>query len=201
MTFRSFVPSVLFGFCVAGDQAFAQGCVPSRFASPATGSKGDVYLPSKTWQIGVGYRRIHSTQRVQGRTVMSVLPNGRAPNAVTADLVDVSIAYGVSDRFSLTLNTPMSQGHVSAWFPDNQRHENDASGLGDMTLIGRFWLRDANPMQPGGNLSLGIGVKAPTGQAAAGGSYWKADGTQVPLPVHVSISRSEGRRGREREEI
>src|SRR5436309_66605 len=48
---------------------FAQGCAPSRFASPILGNTGDVYMGHGTWQVGVAYRNFMSNQFIVGHHV------------------------------------------------------------------------------------------------------------------------------------
>jgi hypothetical protein len=100
--------------------------------------------------------------------------------------------YGVSDRLALTLNAPVSRGSLEQTFPDGQRHENRSAGLGELSLSASYWLRDAKPLQPGGNVAIGLGVKAPTGRNDVMGRYWKADGTSVPFPVAPAIELGDG---------
>lgn len=76
--------------------------MPSRFASPIVGAKGDVYLPRGTWQVGLGYRRATSNQKVIGHVALDVLPNGKMPSVVKVNTINLGVAYGVSDRVALT---------------------------------------------------------------------------------------------------
>src|SRR5438105_5140769 len=72
----------------------AQGCAPSRFASPILGSTGDVYLGHGTWQWGVAYRQLTSNQLIVGHHVRNDLaPNG-IPSVVKSQSVFTSLTYG-----------------------------------------------------------------------------------------------------------
>src|SRR5205823_10176026 len=77
-------------------------------------------------------------------------------------------------------------------YSDLQRHENTSSGLGEMSVSANYWLRQAQALQPGGNVAIGFGVKAPTGRNDVGGTFWKADGTSVPFPVAPAIELGDG---------
>ncbi len=172
--------------------AAAQGCMPSRFASPTIGAKGDVYLSRNTWQVGFGYRRATSNQKIIGHTALDVLPNGKKPSVVDVNTVDFSAAYGISDRLSLSFSAPLQRGTHTTNYLDGLRHENTASGLGDVTLVASYWLFNANPLQPGGNIAVGLGVKVPSGRHDVLGTYWRADHTPIPFPVHPSIQLGDG---------
>jgi hypothetical protein len=106
--------------------------------------------------------------------------------------LNVSLVYGVTDRLSVTLNAPVSRGSLELTYPDGLRHENTSSGLGEVSLSTSYWLRNAQPLQPGGNVAIGFGVKVPTGKNDFGGSFWKADGTSVPFPVAPAIELGDG---------
>jgi hypothetical protein len=47
-------------------------------------------------------------------------------------------------------------------------------------------------LQPGGNVAIGLGVKAPTGKNDVMGTYWKADGSSVSFPVNPAVELGDG---------
>ncbi|MFL5615196.1 MAG: hypothetical protein ACJ796_16130 [Gemmatimonadaceae bacterium] len=187
----------LLGLVAFGDQiAVAQGCLPSRFTSPALGSLGaaggDIYVPSGTWQVGFAYRYVNSNQLIVGHQARNDLAPGGVPSFVHSQLLNVSLVYGVTDQLTLTLNTPFARGSLETTYPDLQRHQNTAAGLGEMSVSASYWLKSAHPLQPGGNLAFGIGIKAPTGRNDVTGTFWKADGTTVSFPVSPAIELGDG---------
>jgi hypothetical protein len=179
-----------------GRVALAQGCVPSRFTSPALGSLGggggDIYVPSGTWQVGLAYRYVSSNQLIVGHQARNDLALGGTPSFVHSQLLNVSLVYGVTDRLALTLNTPLASGSLETTYPDLQRHRNTAAGLGEMSVSASYWLRSAQALRPGGNVALGFGVKAPTGRNDVTGRFWKADGSSVSFPVSPAIELGDG---------
>jgi hypothetical protein len=179
-----------------GRTAWAQGCLPSRFTSPALGALGggggDIYLSAGTWQVGLAYRRLTSDQVIVGHQVRNDLGAGGQPSIVHSQLLNMSLVYGVTDRFSMTLNTPVSRGSQSGVHADGQWHENTSAGLGEISVSANYWLRPAQALQPGGNVAIGFGVKAPTGKNNVQGTVWKADGTSVPFPVVPAIELGDG---------
>lgn len=176
--------------------AWAQGCAPSRFTSPSLGALGggggDIYLSRGSWQVGVAYRGVSSDQLIVGHRVRNDLAPGGRPSIVQTRSMNVSLVYGVTDRLSVTLNAPISQGSLELTYADGQRHENTASGLGEMSVSASYWLRNAQALQPGGNVAIGFGVKAPTGKHDVEGKAWRADGTSVPFPVPPPIELGDG---------
>lgn len=177
-------------------RALAQGCAPSRYTSPSLGAlgggDGDIYLGAGTWQLGLGYRDVNSNQLIVGHGPRNDLAPGGNPSIVHVQSLSFSLVYGVTDRLSFTLNAPISRGSLEFTYPDGLRHQNTSSGLGEVSVFGSYWLRDAKALQPGGNVAIGFGVKTPTGKNDVGGTFWKADGTSVPFPVNPAIQLGDG---------
>jgi hypothetical protein len=174
----------------------AQGCAPSRFTSPSLGalggSGGDIYLPRGVWQLGLGYRYVNSDQLIVGHEARNDLAPGGIGSFVHSQSLNISLVYGVTDRLSLTLNAPVSRGSVETGYADGLRHTNSSAGLGDLSASASYWLRNAQAFQPGGNVAIGFGVKAPTGKKDIQGTFWKADGTSIPFPVVPTIQLGDG---------
>lgn len=197
-SFRSMVSTVACATVAASfapfgaPAALAQGCMPSRFATPLSGAQGDVYLPKGAWQIGTGYRSYNANQRVVGHTVFDFLPDGRPANHIGASTIDLNAEYALTNQLALVLDVPYVRANSDTWYPDALRHAVSTSGLGDVTLVARQWLRGAGLFQPGGNLSIGLGVKAPTGRHDYPTNYWMANGSVIQFPAHVSTEPGDG---------
>jgi hypothetical protein len=71
-------------------------------------------------------------------------------------------AYGITGRIGVTLTLPFSYDTHSRFYADGKRHTVQASGLGDVSLGGNIWLRNPE-LHRDGNVSIGFGLKAPTG--------------------------------------
>lgn len=172
--------------------ALAQGCVPSRFTSPALGAQGDIYLARGTWQMAFTYRGFNSNQFIVGHRVRNDLaPNGR-PAIVKSQSLNTSLSYGLTNRLSFTLNAPLAMSSHDALYADGLGHENTAAGLGEMSVSMSYWLRSADALQPGGNVAVGVGVKAPTGRHDVRGKSWRADGSSIAFPVAQAIQLGDG---------
>ncbi|HKY33036.1 MAG TPA: hypothetical protein VJV23_10895 [Candidatus Polarisedimenticolia bacterium] len=92
-------------------------------------------------------------------------------------IAELGVTRTFTDRFSISLGIPYflaqrSQALRDPSLPDNQfgndpvvqRTETHAQGLGDITVIPRWWVFDP-PKHPDYNLALGLGVKLPTGDS------------------------------------
>ncbi|HKN47385.1 MAG TPA: transporter, partial [Candidatus Polarisedimenticolia bacterium] len=84
------------------------------------------------------------------------------------------MTYAVTRQFNLVLSVPIIEASWSIPLPvqptPGPRSEQDARGLGDISLTGRWWVRKTED-HAGWNLSLGLGVKAPTGKYDAADEY------------------------------
>src|SRR5439155_16119644 len=86
---------------------------------------------------------------------------------------------------------PLSHGSHSHISADGNRHVSRAAGLGDITVTGNVWLW--NPVKhTNGNISLGLGLKPPTGDHRALANAYLADGSVVPSFVDQSIQLGDG---------
>jgi hypothetical protein len=73
---------------------------------------------------------------------------------------------------------------------DRTRHTTSAGGLGDVRFTGNAWL--LNPTKAtNGNISLSVGVKAPTGNEKATDTFHKPTGPEI-RPVDISIQPGDG---------
>jgi len=137
--------------------------MPVRFTSPSLGGQRQEFFRAGEWQVGVAYRRLTADEWYVGTEVdESAAPFGR-PLYLNINSLDVSLAYGLSNRASLTLTLPFSHGtHDRFYREDQDRHKVKAFGLGDISLVGTRWLLDP-AKHPSGNVAVALGVKAPTG--------------------------------------
>jgi hypothetical protein len=191
-----FTLAILLSLGVPASHVRAQGCAPSRFTSPSLGAlgggDGDIYLGQGTWQFGLGYRYVSSNQLIVGRGPRDDLAPGGNPSIVHTQSLTASLVYGVTDRLSMTLSAPIARGSLEATYPDGQRHQNNSAGLGEVSIAASYWLRNAQALQPGGNVAVSAGIKAPTGKNDVSGTFWKADGTSIAFPVNPPLQLGDG---------
>lgn len=165
--------------------------MPVRFTSPSLGGQRQSFLSSGEWQVGAAYRHLGASQWFVGTQVNeSAAPKGR-PLYLDINSLDFSLAYGLSDRVGLTLTVPFSHGTHSRYYDDLQRHKVRGVGLGDISLVGSAWLLDPGNHERG-NISLGLGLKAPTGNNKVTDHSWNKDGSVTERPVDQSIQLGDG---------
>ncbi|HSR68671.1 MAG TPA: hypothetical protein VLU25_12095 [Acidobacteriota bacterium] len=82
-------------------------------------------------------------------------------------LVDVVATYGVSDRLSVSVGVPFVNASWAIPLPirpePGPRSKQEARGIGDISVSGRYWLMDTE--QSDHNISVGLGLKIPTGKS------------------------------------
>jgi hypothetical protein len=95
-------------------------------------------------------------------------------------------------RQSISLTMPFVHGTISSFsaHSDGQRHTMSAGGLGDVRLVANTWIFDPDANTKG-NLSLGAGVKVPTGDYRATDYSYTPTG-RVLRPVDISIQPGDG---------
>ncbi|MEZ5332696.1 MAG: transporter [Thermoanaerobaculia bacterium] len=107
----------------------------------------------------------------------------------------MGVTYAVTDRFNLSLGIPLIEASWSlptptSPLPPGPRAEQNASGMGDISLTGRYWMLPADRKH---NVSLGLGIKVPTGSDDETDVYPNIDGSNaVEKPVDQSIQPGDG---------
>jgi len=160
-------------FC-SGQNAQAQGCVASRQGVCVTGphtpdamwdsgsSSGESWLSPRRWQLSVDYRYFHSHRHFVGTEEQHERAAQRTEVNNKTHILNVAGTYEVNSRFNLTLSVPIffSERFVQRT-PDQVSH---ANGIGDISVVGRMWLL-RNPNESRQNVSVGFGMKLPTGRS------------------------------------
>ena len=170
----------------------AQGCEPIRFTTPVgLGGKGEAYQREQQWRFTLAYRRLFSNEFYIGSSQSTAFfPNGKAPvfniNTFVGD-----IAYAPSDRLLLHLSVPVQTGSESVIRADGQIHAQSVSGIGDVSVIAETWLF-APKTHDRGNISLGLGFKAPTGSHTSPSTDWTSTGATVPVTAPWTILPGDG---------
>ncbi len=165
-----------------------------RQTAPVFGAASKLVPDKGEWQVSLSYRTLDSDthysgtehQRYREREKSNVINRQRA--------LDLGISYAASDRLGLTLGIPVVKASWSVPSPPRPvpgpRATQDASGLGDITLTGRYWLFAPESRR---NVALGLGIKAPTGDDDVKDTYPNIDGTHPTLKaVDQSIQPGDG---------
>lgn len=202
--FKSLVALALIASALPS-RAKAQGCIASPNNTACISMPGQHAATSVSpHQLTgtVSYRWYESARAFGGRTRAGVWLDGDVENTDRekydqqminkVSLIDVSLSYGFTARWTATLDIPYIDAERNSLFEhtDGQRHSMYSSGLGDVRLVTDYWLFDPHQHMDG-NIALGIGVKAPTGDDKASDTSHRATGP-VHRPVDQSIQPGDG---------
>lgn len=171
----------------------AQGCVAARHTSLNLSDCGLHYHQDGEWTGSFTYRYLNSDHHFRGDHDEGDLRYGRG-NEVINDTHgwDLTALYAFNARFSAALTLPFVYNTRSSLYEHDRvnRYESSAGGLADLRVIGYGWLLDPDT-HPEGNIALGLGFKAPSGDYAATDTFYTAQGPQE-RPVDQSIQPGDG---------
>lgn len=212
MALRTTTTGVLLGLLLLTGltpDAHAQGCVAVR---PMGGCALSDYMSQSTgllekgqWELAGTYQYFRSFRHFRGDHEEANRVEDGTEVINISHSTDVGLSYGLSNRIGLTLNVPLIYYDRSSLYehygnslssnPGRLRFDTGSMGLGDVRLSGSVWLFD--PMTSyKGNVSVGFGIKAPTGDSNVQDTFHKvaADGSDslVTKAVDQSIQLGDG---------
>jgi hypothetical protein len=157
------------------------------------------------WQATVGYRHFRSFRHFVGsveqnaeNVAKGLAERDRASTNVINHVHQPSfgVSYGVTDRVSVSADLPYF--HALRRSPGNASRPTfatKASGISDLTITGRYWLGDPKKHSRQ-NVSLGLGIKLPTGNDRAEDDFLVRIQNGVRIeerrPVDQSIQPGDG---------
>lgn len=179
------ITALLFGLTLASQNILAQGCVAVRHMSCAagTGANASSIMRPGQWQVSTGFRSLYSHRHFVDTEYQEVRAINDTEVKNYSEGLDIGITYSITDRLNVTLNIPIASnvrdskyehyGNGTVTAP-NPYFSTKSAGLGDMRLGVSYWLLD--PLKNmDGNIALGLGVKAPTGNSNVQGDFHKLD--------------------------
>ncbi len=182
-----------------GGNALAQGCIAVRGGACALGGMDSEHaLQAGDWQFATSYRYLHSFRHFAGdveNTARLVVGNEVINNS---HFIDASVGYTFNSRLSTTLVLPFVVSDRSSYYEHSggnpstgaTRYHTQASGLADMRLGAYAWIWDPAKM-PAGNIQIGLGLKAPTGDYEATDTFYTTKGPKT-FAVDQSIQPGDG---------
>ena len=154
--------------------SFGQGCVAVRHmsCSVGTGANSNSLMHPGQWQVSLGFRSLHSYKHYIGADYQPAREAAGTNVINDQQGFDVGVTYSVTDRLSVAFNLPLSfnyrsslyehYGNAVAGNPAQKRFGTIANGIGDARITASYWLLDPLKHMKG-NLSVGLGIKLPTG--------------------------------------
>jgi hypothetical protein len=182
---------LLIGLILAPELARGQGCMPLHFTFPGLAGGKVNFYQAHDWQLGVAFRSVATNRFFVGtQEDEAAAPNGQPLN-LRLNSLDLSLTYATGEQVSLTLTVPVSYSTAENTQADQLRHQVSGAGVGDVNLMVNSWL--ASPIRhPNGNIALGFGLKAPTGNYHITGSSHSPTGAVKQVPVTGSLQAGDG---------
>ncbi|HWM93928.1 MAG TPA: hypothetical protein VN493_24435 [Thermoanaerobaculia bacterium] len=138
----------------------------ARLDAPVLGAQSDITAFSR-WQVSTSWRHQRSDRHFRGSEEEANRQAEGSEVINTINLMELGIRYNPNPQWSVSLGIPYFAAERSSPIRDPNRVVVDrsvveANALGDITLTARRLLW--NPREhPESNISLGLGVKFPTG--------------------------------------
>jgi hypothetical protein len=160
------------------------------------GASDNPYPVPGEWQLSASFRGLVSDKHFNLDERQHERTYGQNYVVNVQRMLDVGVTYAVNRQFSLSGSVPFVASSWSIPLPlrpvPGVRSEQNASGLGDITIVGRSWLRNTETHRRM-NFSVGVGVKMPTGRHDATGVYPDLDGLNpANKAVDMSIQPGDG---------
>jgi hypothetical protein len=174
----------------------AQGCVAVRHMSSCTGGSTGSILFAKQWQLSVSYRQFRSFRHFSGTTENKERLELGTEVINKSKTADISATYALTNQLSFGAIIPLSYTDRSSLYEHDRvnRYHSQSKGLGDIRLMANYYLFD--PLtHPTENISVGLGVKLPTGNYNTKDQFHIKKGDQVVLetrPVDQSVQLGDG---------
>lgn len=165
-----------------------------RQTAPVFGAASKLVPSAGEWNVSLSYRDLESDTHFSGTEHQRHREREGTYVVNTQQALDLGVSYSFSDRLSLSLGIPVVKASWAVPTPirpvPGPRAKQEASGLGDISLTGRYW---AFAPESRHNVSLGLGVKAPTGDYNVTQEYPNIDGTNSAVKaVDQSVQPGDG---------
>jgi len=141
--------------------------VAARLDVPVTGTEGSPYPRAKSWQTTAAYRWQMSDRHFIGSEEQKDREEEGSQVINRIHILDLNVRYNLTQRTSISASVPYLIASRSNPIRDQNRVVIDRSvthsnAVSDFVLTGRRWIRNPDSCK-NGNVSLGLGVKLPTG--------------------------------------
>lgn len=157
--------------------------------SEGSGSHDSGFLDKGRWQLSVGFRKQRSHRHFVGTEEQRERAEQGTEVVNNIYLYDVALTYAINRRYNLTVAVPIQRATRRRGTSPQVFH---SFGIGDISVMGRMWLLKS-PNENGHNISIGVGVKLPTGKSDVRDTVPAANGQgTVTQVVDQSIQLGDG---------
>ncbi|MBT0810943.1 transporter [Litoribacter ruber] len=186
------IPALLW----CGLESYGQGCVAIRQFSGVGNAIGQGNLLEKgEWNFNTNYRYFKSFRHFRGthQERERVANNTEVIN--WSHGLDFNISYAFSSRVYGIVSLPLAYNERSSLYEHGrtERHMTYSGGLADMRIGAGYWILGEEKSKSG-NMAFGAGIKLPTGDYNALGTFYNVgpNGEPQTRPVDQSIQLGDG---------
>lgn len=174
----------------------AQGCVAIKHFSCSVGNSLENNLLNEgSFQVGMNYRYFKSFRHFRGTEEEPDRVANETEVVNHSHSWDFSINYGITKRLYLGVTIPTVINTRSSLYEHgrNERNITYSRGIADIRVGIGYWLLNPETNE-NGNISLGVGMKLPTGDYNASDIFYNVgvDGRPEVRPVDQSIQPGDG---------
>ncbi|HVZ64665.1 MAG TPA: hypothetical protein VG936_08855 [Lacunisphaera sp.] len=174
-------------FVVTAAHAHAQGCVAIKQMGDGSSSLDGLTGPEVgKWDFSASYEYFRSHRHFIGTDEQEQRYTAGSEVVNIVQQMNLALDYRFNTRASLEIGVPYFHATRSSLYEHDRvhRHTMRSDGIGDVRIGGTYWV--INPIsEPRGNLSVGFGLKLPTGNTNVKDIAYKTTG-----PVLQSVDQS-----------
>lgn len=199
---------LFFSIVFSNENAFAQGCVAIRnmgCSGMTVGGNNSAFLQKGGFQLSGNYRYFKSYKHFRGSHEETARVENNTEVINKANSIELGLTYGITDRLSISASLPINFNDRSSLYEhygnpkadpalnpvgwSHSRFHTGSKGIGDLRLTGSYWLMD--PSKGGkGNIAIGLGVKAPTGNEEVKDDFHKLTPTGQDTIINKYVDQS-----------
>jgi hypothetical protein len=139
-----------------------------RQGAPVFGVPGTAYPKAGGWQVSLGFRSQYSDKHFVGDEEQEEREELGSEVKNSVFTFDFGVTHQLTDRVSISASLPYQIGERSQQIGGiagitGERNVTSARGIGDLIVTARRWMLDPATNEDQ-NVSLGLGLKFPTGK-------------------------------------